>query len=325
MSRKVVYLLILLLVVGQVVGCSSQEATKGDKIKIGITQIVEHPALDAVRKGFMDELAKQGYKKKDVVYDYQNAQGNMSTAQTIATNLAQSNLDLVLAIATPTAQAVANQINNTPILFSAVTNPKGAGLVDNYQNPTGNITGTSDLSPVGKQLELFTKLNQDIKQIGIIYNSGESNSVFLADLAKQEAKELGLEMVSATVTTSSRVYQAAQSLVGRVDAIYVPTDNTVVSAIQSVIKVANENNLPLVVGDNNSVKAGALATLGINYYKLGRQTGQMAVKILEGTKPSQIPVERIKEANLMVNLKAAKKMDINLPDKLIKQAKKVIK
>lgn len=315
-------IILMVLLVGQLVGCSSQDT---GKVKVGITQIVEHPALDATRKGFKEELAEQGYKEgEDVVYKYQNAQGDMSTAQTIANDFAQESLDLVLSIATPTSQAVVNTIKETPILFSAVTDPEGAGLVNSLEQPGGNVTGTSDLTPVGKQFELFKKMDSNIEKVGILYNSGESNSVFLADLAEEAAAEENLELIRGALTSSSEVYQTAQSLVGRVDAIYVPTDNTVVSAIQSVIEVANENDLPLIVADNNSVDAGALATMGIDYYKLGRQTGKMAVKILEGKDPSELAVERIQKAKLIINLKAAEKMNVDVPQELIDKASKVI-
>ena len=326
-NRVVSILMVLLMIV--VVGCSANqqaEQKKEEKIKVGVIQIVEHPALDSARKGFKDFLAEQGYKEgENIVYDYQNAQGDMSTAQTIAKTFSQEDLDLVLAIATPTAQAVANSIKDTPILITAVTDPKSAGLVDSMEKPGANLTGTSDLTPVSKQLGLFNKLNRDINKVGILYNSGETNSVFLKDLAKEKAEELGLEMIEAPVTSSSEVYQTAQSLVGRVDGIYVPTDNTIVSAIQSVIKVTNENDLPLVVADNSSVKAGALATLGIDYYKLGKQTGAMAKKVLEGTDPGSLAIQRIEDADLIINLKAAEKMNVEFPQKLIDDAKKVIK
>ncbi|GAB6137497.1 ABC transporter substrate-binding protein [Halanaerobaculum tunisiense] len=328
MSRRILYLLALLLLVTQLVGCGSQQASQEtEQVKIGITQIVKHSSLDAVKDGFKDQLQEQGYEEgENISYDFQNAQGDMSTAQTIATNFAQDDLDAVLAIATPSAQAVANAINETPILISAVTDPKEAGLVDSYQEPGGNLTGTSDLTPVGKQLDLFNKLNQDINQVGIIYNSGESNSTFLAELAQEKAKELDLELVEATVTSSSEVYQAAQSLTGRVDGIYVPTDNTVVSAIQSVIKVANQNDLPLITGESNSVESGALATLGVDYYQLGSQTGKMAVKVLEEEKtPSELPIEYAKETKLVINRQAATEMNVDLPEELVNQAAEVIK
>ncbi|GAB6100613.1 ABC transporter substrate-binding protein [Halanaerocella petrolearia] len=327
MKSRMVGVLLLVVVVGSImVGCSSQQAVKqAEKIKIGITQIVEHPALDAARKGFIDELKEQGYKLgEDVIYDYKNAQGDMSTVQTIANSFAQDKLDMILAIATPTAQAVANTVEETPIIFSAVTDPKKAGLVDSYQQPGNNITGASDLTPVGEQFKLFKRLDAGIEKIGIIYNSGESNSVFLADLAKEKSKELGLELVSATVTSSSEVYQAAQSLTGRVDAIYIPTDNTVASAIQSVVKVANENKLPLVVADNSLVEAGAVATLGIDYYQLGRKSGQVAAKVLAGKDPGQMPVEYTKDTSLIINRKAADKINLEVPEELVKEAEKVI-
>ena len=326
MRIRVLSIVMILLMV-LVVGCGdNQEGAKDEKIKIGVIQIVEHPALDSARQGFKDLLAEQGYKEgTDVVYDYQNAQGDMSTAQTIAKTFSQKDFDLILAIATPTSQAVANAIKDTPILITAVTDPKSAGLVDNMEQPGGNLTGTSDLTPVKKQLSLFNKLKRDIKKVGILYNSGETNSVFLKNLANEKAAELGLEMIEAPVTSSSEVYQTAQSLVGRVDGIYVPTDNTIVSAIQSVIKVSNENNLPLIVADNSSVKEGALATLGIDYYKLGKQTGNMAVKVLDGTDPGELPIQRIQEADLIINQKAAQNMNIEIPQNLLDEAKKVIK
>lgn len=327
MRIKVVSSLMILLMV-VVMGCSAGQQTekKDEKIKIGVIQIVEHPALDSARNGFKDFLAEQGYEEgTDIVYDYQNAQGDMSTAQTIAKTFSQKNLDMILSIATPTSQAVANSVKDTPILITAVTDPKSAGLVENMEQPGANLTGTSDLTPVAKQLDLFNKIDRNVKKVGILYNSGETNSVFLKDLAKQKAEELGLELIEAPVTSSSEVYQTAQSLVGRVDGIYVPTDNTIVSAIQSVIKVTNKNNLPLIVADNNSVKEGALATLGIDYYKLGEQTGAMAQKVLNGANPGDMPIQRIEEADLIINLKAAEKMNIDLPQSLIDEAKKVIK
>ncbi|MGM0501159.1 MAG: ABC transporter substrate-binding protein [Bacillota bacterium] len=335
-TRVVSILMILLMVVA--VGCGSnqqadqsnqeaqEETQEKEKIKVGVIQIVEHPALDSARQGFKDLLAEKGYEEDvDIVYEYQNAQGDMSTAQTIAKSFDQKDLDLILAIATPTSQAVANTITDTPILITAVTDPESAGLVDSMEQPGGNLTGTSDLTPVGKQLELFNKLERDVKKVGILYNSGETNSDFLKDLAKEKAEELGIEMVEAPVTSSSEVYQTAQSLVGEVDGIYVPTDNTIVSAIESVIKVTNKNDIPLIVADNNSVEAGALATLGIDYYKLGQQTGEMAVEILNGADPGELPIQRIKEADLIINLKAAEEMDVEVPQSLIDEAKKVIK
>jgi putative ABC transport system substrate-binding protein len=329
MRSRVVSLLVVILSLGLLIGCSNQgtdKAAEVDKpIKVGIIQIVEHPALDAAREGFIEELATAGYKEgENITYDYKNAQGDMATAQTIAKQFAYDELDLILAIATPTAQAVANSVKETPILITAVTDPKSAGLVESLEEPGANITGTSDLTPVKKQLELLTEIVSDVKKVGIIYNGGEINSVVQAELAEKAAKELGLELVPVTVSSSNEVYQGAQSLVGRVKAIYVPTDNTVVSAIQSVVKVANENDLPLVVGEDNSVENGGLATVGINYYQLGRQTAKMAVKVLAGEDPATMPIQYLENTDLVINLKAAKEMNIEISQEIIDRAKKVI-
>lgn len=332
MRSRVVKVIILALLLSLVVGCSTQkketkeatEVKKVEAIKIGIIQIAEHPALDAAREGFVDALAQEGYTKENAVYSYKNAQGDMSTAQTIANQFAYDDLDLILAIATPAAQAVANSVKDIPIVITAVTDPKSANLVESIEVPGGNITGTSDLTPVEKQLKLIKKIKPEIKKVGIMYNAGESNSVVQAELAQKYAKELDLELVVATVSSSNEVYQSAQSLVGRVEAIYVPTDNTVVSAIQSVVKVAQENNLPLITGEENGVKNGGLATIGINYKKLGRQTGKMAVKILKGTDSATMPIQYLEDADLVVNLTAAKEIGVKLSQDLIDSAKEVI-
>ncbi len=186
------------------------------------------------------------------------------------------------------------------------------------------MTGTSDLTPVKNQLELLLELVPQAKQVGIMYNAGETNSVVQAKLAEQAAKELGIELVLATVSSSNEVYQSAQSLVGRVDAIYVPTDNTVVSAIQSVIKVAYENDLPLITGENSSVKNGALATVGLNYKELGRQTAKMALKILDGADPATMPIEYLENSDLIINLQAATEMGVEVSEELVERAVQVI-
>ncbi|WP_027340744.1 ABC transporter substrate-binding protein [Halonatronum saccharophilum] len=323
--KKVITFISIFLLGLILIGCSSEEASQDGEKRIGVIQIVEHPALDAAREGFMDVLEEQGYKDGEgVTYNYQNAQGDMSTAQTIANQFANDNLDMILAIATPTSQAVANNINETPILITAVTDPKSAGLVDSLDKPGSNLTGTSDLTPVKEQLELIQRIKPDVQRVGILYNAGESNSVVQVDLAQKAADELGLELVKATVSSSNEVYQSAQSLDGRVDAIYIPTDNTVISAIQSVVSVANESNIPLVVGEDNAVEEGALATVGINYYQLGRQTAKMAIEVFEGADTAQMPIQYLENTDLVINLKAAQAMGIELDEELIKEAKRVI-
>lgn len=299
---------------------------QAEMIKVGITQIVEHPALDANRQGIIDKLTELGYiEGKNIEYDIQIAQGNIATSNQIAKNFVGAKKDIIIAIATPTALAAANTTKRIPIIISAITDPVGAKLVKSLENPGTNVTGTTDLSPVAEQLQLLSKMGYSPKSIGIIYNSGEANSVTLVQLAKDAAKKMNIEIVEATVTNSSAVLLAAKSLIGKVDSIYIPTDNTVISALESVLKVANENKLPVVTGDTNSVKRGALASYGLNYYKLGLQTGIIVEKIIKGANPATTPVESLKDLELFINLKTAKKIGFTFPADMIKNAEKVIK
>lgn len=295
-------------------------------VNIGITQIVEHPALDACRQGFIDKLKEYGFEDgKNVKYDIQIAQGNVATANQIAKNFVGDNKDIIVAIATPSALAVANATKKIPVIISAITDPVGAKLVKSLEKPGTNVTGTTDMSPVKEQLSLFKELGLDVKNVGIIYNAGEANSRSLVNLAKKVAKELNMNIVEATVTNSSGVLLAAKSLVGKVDGIYIPTDNTIVSALESVLQVAFDNKLPVITGDTDSVERGSLASLGINYYKLGKQTGEIAYKVINGANPAETPVETLKDLELFVNLKSAEKMNIKVPEDFIKKAAKVIK
>ena len=286
-----------------------------ETLKIGIIQIVEHPALDAAREGFIDQFTEHGYiEGEKITYQIQVAQGDMATANTIAQKFKNERLDLILAIATPTAQAVANLIKDKPILITAVTDPVAAGLVESAERPGSNVTGTNDLQPLAEQFALAQQLVPGAKRVGIIYNAGEANSVTQVQMAKAIADQLGLEVVEATVDTSAGVLQAAQSFIGRVDFIYVPTDNTVVSAFSSVVKVAEENGIPVFPGEENLVPQGALATVGVNYYRLGRQTAEMALRILEeGAKPETMPIESQKETELVINEDVAQALGINIP------------
>ncbi|MEA5154130.1 ABC transporter substrate-binding protein [Raineyella sp.] len=285
--------------------------------RIGITQIVSHPSLDASREGFKKALADAGLK---VDYDEQNAQGDQATATSIATKFATDKKDLVLAIATPTAQAAAQAITDTPILFTAVTDPVSAQLVKSLDAPGSNVTGTTDLNPVAKQIGLVKQLKPSATTVGIIYSSGEVNSAVQVKLAKEAAAKEGLTVKETAVSTSSEVQQGAQSLAG-VDAIYVPTDNVVVSALESVIQVGESRKIPVIAGEGDSVKRGTVATYGIDYAKLGYQTGQMAVKILTaGAKPATMPVESQADVQLVINKAAAERMGVTIPDDLAKQA-----
>lgn len=298
---------------------SDSSASPGSKAyKIGITQIVTHPALDAAVEGFKAGLAEKGFT--NVTYDVQNAQGEPSNAASIAQKFANEGLDLILGVATPTTQAVVKADTVDPIVFTAVTDPVGAGIVTDPAAPSGNVTGVSDMLPAKPQLELIQQFLPDVKTVGVIYNAGESNSVFLVKEEKAAAAEMGIEIVEATASTSAEVQAAAQSLIGRVDAISVLTDNTVVSALESVIKVADENKIPLFAGDTDSVKRGAVAAYAFDYADLGKQAGYMAARILSGTAITDIPVEYATNLQLSVNEKAAQAQGVTIPAHIAAEA-----
>ncbi|MEE6273976.1 ABC transporter substrate-binding protein [Georgenia wangjunii] len=291
-----------------------------ESYSIGITQIVSHPSLDAAAVGFKAALEDAGL---DVTYDEQNAQGDQATATSIANTFASADHDLILAIATPTAQATAQAITDVPILITAVTDPLEAGLVDSWESPGGNLTGTSDLNPVDEQLGLLEDLAPDAESLGIVYSSGEVNSEIQVELAREAAAGLGLEVEVATVTNSGEVQQAADSL--DVDAFYVPTDNTVVSALESLIQVAETKQVPVIAAEGDSVERGALATYGLDYEQLGYQTGEMAVRILtEGADPAEMPIETQTELQLILNSAAAGRMGVEIPQALLDDADSVL-
>ncbi|GAA1777786.1 ABC transporter substrate-binding protein [Agromyces lapidis] len=309
-------------------GCASDGGAAGasdDTLSIGISQIVQHPALDATREGFKQAFADAGYVEgEDVSFDEQNAQGEQATATTIAAKFQTDGVDLVLAIATPTAQAAAQSIADIPVLFTAVTEPAEAGLVDSWEKPGGNVTGTSDLNPVEQQLELVTKVVPDAKTVGIVYSSGEVNSEVQVELAKEAADELGLTIKEATVTNSSEVAQATESL-GDVDAIYIPTDNRVTEGLEAVVQIAEQKQIPLFGAEGGQVERGAIATYGIDYTELGYQTGKMAIEILEnGADPAEMPVETLDELSLIVNPAAAERQGVTLPEDLVADADQTI-
>src|SRR5699024_5033228 len=232
--------------------------------------------------------------------------------------------DLVLAVATPAAQAAAQAITDVPVLFTAVTDAEEAGLVDTNDEPGGNVTGTSDLNPVDEQLQLVKELKPDAETVGIVYSSGEVNSEVQVDLAKESAKELGVEIKEATIANSSELAQAVNSL-GKVDAYYVPTDNNVVSAVSTMVQAAEKNKALLVGSEAGQVEQGAAITRGIDYTKLGEQTGQMALKILQDDqKPAELPVETSSNLELVVNPEAAKAQGAEIPQDLIDEADNVI-
>jgi putative ABC transport system substrate-binding protein len=296
-------------------------AEEQESYSIGITQIVSHPALDACVEGFKEALAEKGFVEGDnVTYDVQNAQGDMATASSIAQKFAGDDLDLVLSVATPTSQAMVKADPETPIVFSAVTDPVGAGLVASAETPDANVTGVSDMLPVEPHLELVRQVVPDAQTIGLLYNAGEANSVFLVEAEKAAAEAMGLKVVEATASNSSEVKAAAESLVGRVDVISVLTDNTVVSGLESVVKVCRENEIPLVAGDTDSVKRGAVAAYAFDYKDHGKQAGYIAAEILGGKAIADIPVQFAENLVLSVNPASAEAMGLTLPETLLSEA-----
>ncbi|RRJ85403.1 ABC transporter substrate-binding protein [Aestuariirhabdus litorea] len=292
---------------------------------LAITQIVEHPALDAVRQGVQDELAERGYSVgTNLKWSYESAQGSPATAAQIAKKFAGESPDVIVAIATPSAQAAAASARGIPLVFTAVTDPVGAKLVKGLDQPGRFITGMTDMSPINKHMALVKAVVPGAQRLGVIYNPGEANSVSLVTLVNEEAPKQGMSVVEAAATKSSDVQTAARSLVGKVDAIYLPTDNTVISALEAIIKVAEQNRIPVITGDTDSVARGAVAAQGFNYYEVGRQTGIMVARILKGESPADMPVEGVERVELFVNPGAAQRMGITLDSALVDSAKSVV-
>ncbi len=295
------------------------------EVSVAVTAIVEHPALDAVRDGIRDELEANGYKAgENLEFVYESAQGNPATAAQIARKFIGDKPDVIVAIATPSAQAAVAATTEIPVVFSAVTDPLGAKLIANAEKPGGNVTGLSDMSPIAQHLDLIKEVTPSAKRIGVAYNPGEANAVSLVDLLKSEAPGKGMTIVTASAPKSSDVLAAARSLVGKVDAIYVPTDNTIVTALESVIKVGIDNGIPVYSGDTDSVNRGTIAALGFNYYDIGRQTGKVVLRILKGENPGDIPVRTAAGTDLFVNPAAAEKMGVSIPKPLLDRATKVV-
>lgn len=293
---------------------------------VAITQIVEHPALDACRKGVQDVLAEAGFVAgKTLKWEYESAQGNMATAVQIARKFIGDEPDVIVTIATPSSQAVVAATKTIPVVFTAVTDPVSAKLVSNWEKPGANVTGTSDMAPVGKHLEMIRRVVPGLKHLGFLYNPGEVNSVSSLEALRKAATAMGITVLEGAAPKSSEVLAAARSLVGKIEAFYVPTDNTVVSAFEAVVKVGIDSQVPVFAGDTDSVARGAIAALGFNYYEVGRQTGEIVVRILKGEKPGTIPVSGVRKMDLWLNLASAGKMGMTIPDAMIAEAVKVIR
>ena len=285
---------------------------------VGIIQYVEHAALDAARDGFIDALADSGYLSgENLEIDYQNAQGDAANLSTISDRFIGKKVDLVLAIATPAAQSIAGKTVDIPILGTAITDYEAARLVDSNEIPGANLTGTTDMNPIRDQIELLLDLVQDARRIGVLYTSSEDNSVVQAAIAKEVILDLGLEYAEVTISNSNEVQQATQSIVRRVDAIYIPTDNIFASAMPIVHGVTSQSKTVVVPGEAGMVMAGGVASLAINYYDLGYQTGLMAVKVFEGADPATMPIEGAKGFDYIINGDIAEEIGVEIPAHLL--------
>jgi len=319
MKKQVGFILVVAVVAAMLMAVPATAKT----FKIGVTVIVEHPALQADQKGFEKALEEAGVQ---VAYDYQNAQGEMPNAQAIAQKFASEKIDLVHAIATPTAQAAVKVIKNIPVVYSSVTDPVDAGLVKTMGADGRNVTGVSDAWPIDRQIGLYHEMAPKAKKWGTIYNAGDANSVKSIGWTRTAMKKRGLELVEVTISGSSEVYTAAQSLVGRVDAIYITSDNMVASAFGSVAKVCSTNKIPLFAGNTDQVELGAIAALGFNYFEVGYSAGKKAAQILkDGKKPGDIPSGLAEKLDLYLSLKNAEKQGFKIGNQFVKNADKVFK
>lgn len=309
---------ILTLVLTIILAVASAGCSKEKKVTVGIIQYMDHVALDNAREGFIDALKDNGFTDgNNIIIDYQNAQGDQSNLTTISDRFVSNKVDLVLAIATPAAQSIAGRTNEIPILGTAITDYVSAKLADSNEVPGGNISGTTDMNPIKEQIELLVKLVPDAKTVGVLYTSSEDNSILQAALAKEAIEDLGLSYTELTVASSNDVQQATQSIVGKCDAIYIPTDNTFASAMPVVHGITSQSKTPVICGESGMVENGGLATLGINYYDLGYQTGLMAVKVLKGeAEPATMPIESATGFDFTINSSIAEEIGLEIPEDL---------
>lgn len=303
---------------------SGQSGDASGKIKIGVVQIVQHGSLDEANKGFVDALKERGYGPDKVEIDQENAQGDQSNLKTIVSRFKAEKPKLICAIATPAAQAAANEIKDIPIVGTAITDYTSAKLVQNDERPGGNVTGVSDFASMDAQMDMAGKLIPHAKNVGLIYCSSEVNSEVQANQMKDYCKKHGLSVEERTVNNVNDIQQVAESLVGKVDYIYVPTDNTLASSIPTLMKITDANKIPVIVGADIMAKDGALAALSVDYYRLGKQTGELAADILDGkVKPETSPIQHQKDYTIVINKQDAEILGLTIPEEIAKKANMV--
>lgn len=330
-KRKIAFVLCAILAGGILVGCgnggtgsSNGGAASGAVKNIGILQHVQHDALDASNKGFIDGLKEKGYEEgKNIKIDQQNAQGEIPNDQTIAKQFADEKKDLIFAIATPAAQSVYNATKDIPSVFTAVTDPVGAGIAKSLKSSGTNFTGTSDMVSMDEQIDLLKKLLPNAKTVGVIYNTSEANSVEQVEELKKAAKNNDLTVKEISVTNVNEINQNLASALGDIDVLYTPTDNTVASAYDLVGKLCVDKNVPIIGAEPAIVNKGGLASIGIDYYQLGKEAGYKAAEILDGKKPSDIEITTLKDKTFTINTDVAKKLNITIPDDIASTANKV--
>ncbi len=308
--------------VGMLAGCSGNSQQEEKTYKVGVVQLMQHGALDQSNQGMIDGLRDSGYEEgKNLEINQQNAQGDQSNLQTIAQQFLADEVDIILSISTPATQVMAAATEEIPIVGTAITSFEQAGLVDSDEAPGTNVTGTHDMSPVAEQIDLLLQVVPDAKTVGTIYTSSEKNSQVQVEILKEVAAEKGLTVVERTISTVNDIQQAAQSLVGEVDAIWLPTDNNVASAMPQVVGVTDEAGLVTVCGEESMVYAGGTITYGINFYQIGYDAGVMAAKILDGESvPAEMPIQGPSDLNLVINPTAVEAIGVEIPADLMEQA-----
>ena len=291
---------------------------KTSQIKIGVLQLIEHNALDSAYKGFVDGLKEAGYEDgKNIIIDYQNAQGEQANCITIGQKFINDKSDLILAIATPAAQAIANMTKDIPILITAVTDPADSKLVADNNAPGGNVTGTSDLTPVEAQIELLKEMIPNVKTVGLLYCSSEQNSVFQINIAKKKLDAMGIKYIDIAISNLNEIQQVIQNIIGKVEAIYTPTDNMIANGMATVALMTEPAKLPVICGEGGMTMLGGTATYGINYYELGKLTSTQAVSILKGDKKtSEMPIEYLQKFDLVVNTNMIETIGLTIPESL---------
>ncbi len=308
--------------VGMLAGCSGGSQQEEKTYKVGVVQLMQHGALDQSNQGMIDGLRDSGYEEgKNLEINQQNAQGDQSNLQTIAQQFLADEVDIILSISTPATQVMAAATEEIPIVGTAITSFEQAGLVDSDEAPGTNVTGTHDMSPVAEQIDLLLQVVPDAKTVGTIYTSSEKNSQVQVEILKEVAAEKGLTVVERTISTVNDIQQAAQSLVGEVDAIWLPTDNNVASAMPQVVGVTDEAGLVTVCGEESMVYAGGTITYGINFYQIGYDAGVMAAKILDGESvPAEMPIQGPSDLNLVINPTAVEAIGVEIPADLMEKA-----